>query len=236
MAGLMTAKKYADVVVSIDADLQDDVNAIDKMIDKYQEGYEIVYGVRSTRKMASRTKKVLSEGFYKFMNLLGVECVYNHGQTRLTSKRVLNELENYHEVNLFLRGIFPLIGFKTCVVSYDQKARFAGDSKYSIRKLAELAWDGITSFSVKPLRMICALGAIILGISIVALICSLIRQIAGGGMDGLAYVAISLWFIGGLQLFCLGIVGEYIGKIYREAKARPRYIIDQDLTAKKSEF
>ncbi len=229
LGGLMTAKNYADVVISMDADLQDDINAIDKMIEKYNNGCDIVYGVRSARKKDTFFKRVTAEGFYKFMKSLGVDCVYNHADYRLTSKRVLEEFSNYKEVNLFLRGMFPLVGFKSDVVYYERKERFAGESKYPLKKMLSFAWDGITSFSVKPLTLICTLGIIILLISIVIMIYSLIRKIMGATIDGWTFLVISIWFIGGLQMISIGIIGEYIGKIYSETKARPRYIISENL-------
>lgn len=229
LGGLMTAKNYADVVISMDADLQDDINAIDKMIEKYNNGCDIVYGVRSARKKDTFFKRVTAEGFYKFMKSLGVDCVYNHADYRLTSKRVLEEFSNYKEVNLFLRGMFPLVGFKSDVVYYERKERFAGESKYPLKKMLSFAWDGITSFSVKPLTLICTLGIIILLISIAIMIYSLIRKIMGATIDGWTFLVISIWFIGGLQMISIGIIGEYIGKIYSETKARPRYIISENL-------
>ncbi len=229
LGGLMTAKKYADVVISMDADLQDDINAIDEMIDKYYEGSDIVYGVRSARKKDTFFKRVTAEGFYKFMKVLGVDCVYNHADYRLTSKRVLDEFENYKEVNLFLRGMFPLIGFKSDIVYYERNERFAGESKYPLKKMLNFAWDGITSFSVKPLRFICFIGFIILFISICIMLYSLYRKIAGNTVDGWTFLSISIWFIGGLQMISIGIIGEYIGKMYNETKHRPRYIISENL-------
>ena len=236
LAGLMTAKEYADVVISMDADLQDDINAIDKMLDKYFAGKDVVYGVRSSRKKDSFFKRFTAETFYKFMKVLGVDCVYNHADYRLTSKRVLDELENYHEVNLFLRGMFPLIGFESDTVYYDRKERFAGKTKYPLKKMLNFAWDGITSFSVKPLRMICGIGFVILFISIAIIVYSLIRKITGNTVSGWTFLSISIWFIGGLQMICIGIIGEYIGKIYSEVKERPRYIILEDLTKKNKEI
>jgi len=229
LGGLMTAKKYADVVISMDADLQDDINAIDEMIKKYKDGNDIVYGVRSSRKKDSFFKRKTAEGFYKFMKALGVDCVYNHADYRLTSKRVLDELENFKEVNLFLRGMFPLVGFKSDVVYYERNKRFAGKSKYPIRKMFNFAWDGITSFSVKPLRLICTLGFIILLISIGIMIYSLVRYFTGNTVSGWTFLSISIWFIGGLQMISLGVIGEYIGKMYSETKSRPRFIISQNL-------
>ena len=232
LGGLMTAKEYADVIISMDADLQDDINAIDGMLKKYQEGNDIVYGVRSARKKDSFFKRVTAEGFYKFMKALGVDCVYNHADYRLTSKRVLEEFSNYKEVNLFLRGMFPLVGFKSDIVYYERNERFAGESKYPLKKMLNFAWDGITSFSVKPLRLICSLGFIILFISLAIMIYSLVRKLTGNTVDGWTFLSISIWFIGGLQMISIGIIGEYIGKIYSETKARPRYIISENLNRK----
>lgn len=229
LAGLMTAKEYADVIISMDADLQDDINAIDKMLEKYKEGNDIVYGVRSSRKKDSLFKRFTAETFYKFMKVLGVDCIYNHADYRLTTKRVLDELENYHEVNLFLRGMFPLIGFESDIVYYDRQARFAGKTKYPLKKMLNFAWDGISSFSVKPLRMICSLGFIILFVSIAIIIYSLIQKLIGNTVSGWTFLSISIWFIGGLQMISIGIIGEYIGKIYSETKQRPRYIILENL-------
>lgn len=232
LGGLMTAKEIADVIISMDADLQDDINAIDGMLEKYHEGNEIVYGVRSARKKDTFFKRVTAEGFYKFMKLLGVDCVYNHADYRLTSKRVLEEFSNYREVNLFLRGMFPLVGFKSDIVYYERNERFAGESKYPLKKMLNFAWDGITSFSVKPLRLICSLGFVILLISLIIMIYSLVRKLTGNTVDGWTFLSISIWFIGGLQMISIGIIGEYIGKIYGETKARPRYIIEEDLNRK----
>ncbi len=229
VAGLLTAKEYADVVISMDADLQDDINAIDEMMEKYYDGCDIVYGVRSSRKKDTFFKKVTAEGFYKFMSLMGVDIVFNHADYRLTSKRVLDNFENFKEVNLFLRGMFPLIGYKTDKVYYERAERFAGVSKYPLKKMLNFAWDGITSFSVKPLRFICVLGFIILFISILIMIYSLVQKIIGNTVDGWTFLNISIWFIGGLQMLSLGVVGEYVGKMYNETKARPRYIISENL-------
>ena len=233
LAGLMTAKENADVIISMDADLQDDINAIDKMLEKYKEGNDIVYGVRSSRKKDSFFKRFTAETYYKFMKKLGVDCVYNHADYRLTTKRVLDELENYHEVNLFLRGMFPLIGFESDIVYYDRQARFAGKTKYPLKKMLNFAWDGISSFSVKPLRMICSLGFVILFVSIAIIVYSLIQKLIGNTVSGWTFLSISIWFIGGLQMISIGIIGEYIGKIYSETKARPRYIILEDLNKEK---
>lgn len=229
VAGLLTAKEYADVVVSMDADLQDDINAMDEMLEKYLNGNDIVYGVRNKRDKDTFFKRVTAEGFYKFMKLMGVDIVFNHADYRLTSKRVLDEFGEFKEVNLFLRGIFPLIGFKEDIVYYERAERFAGVSKYPLKKMLNFAWDGITSFSVKPLRFICGLGFIILFISILIMVYSLIQKVFGNTVDGWTFLTISIWFIGGLQMISIGIIGEYIGKIYNETKERPRYIIEKDL-------
>ena len=232
LAGLLTAKDYADVVISMDADLQDDIDAIEKMIDKYHEGNDIVYGARSTRKKDSFFKRFTAETFYKLMKYLGVDCIYNHADYRLTSKKVLEEFSNFKEVNLFLRGMFPLVGFKSDIVYYERNERYAGNSKYPLKKMLNFAWDGITSFSVKPLRLICILGFIILFISIAIMIYSVIRKLTGNTVPGWTFLSISIWFIGGIQMISIGIIGEYIGKIYQETKRRPRYIISENLEEK----
>ena len=229
VAGLLTAKEYADVVISMDADLQDDINAIDEMLEKYYDGCDIVYGVRSARKTDTFFKRVTAEGFYKFMQMMGVDVVYNHADYRLTSKKVLNNFQDYKEVNLFLRGIFPLIGYKSDKVYYERAERFAGESKYPLKKMLNFAWDGITSFSVKPLRLICTLGFVILFISIIIMIYSLVRKLTGNTIDGWTFLNTSIWVIGGLQMISLGVIGEYVGKMYNETKARPRFIIAEDL-------
>ncbi len=229
LAGLMTAKKYADVVISLDADLQDDIDAIDEMLAKYAEGAEIVYGVRSSRQKDSTFKRVTAEGFYKFMHLMGVEVVFNHADYRLASKRVLDELENYHEVNLFLRGIFPLIGFKSEVVYYERGERCAGESKYPLKKMLGLAWDGISSLSIRPLRFITALGLIMAGLSALVLIYSIVVKVLGNAVSGWTFTVCSIWLVGGIQTFSIGVIGEYIGKIYSETKRRPRYCIAESL-------
>lgn len=232
LGGLLTAKNYADVVISMDADLQDDIDAIEKMIDKYHEGNDIVYGARSTRKKDSFFKRFTAETFYKLMKYLGVDCVYNHADYRLTSKKVLEEFSNFKEVNLFLRGMFPLVGFKSDIVYYERNERYAGNSKYPLKKMLNFAWDGITSFSVKPLRLICVLGFIILFISVAIMIYSIIRKLTGNTVPGWTFLSISIWFIGGIQMISIGIIGEYIGKIYQETKRRPRYIISENLEEK----
>lgn len=228
-AGLMTAKNYADIVISMDADLQDDINAIDEMIEKYNNGAQIVYGVRSSRKKDTAFKRITAEGFYKFMKLMGVEVVFNHADYRLTSKRVLEELENYGEINLFLRGMFPLIGFKTDIVYYERNERFAGSSKYPLKKMLSFAWEGITSFSVKPIKMILNIGIIMFVLSIIMIIYSIVSKCLGNTVDGWTFITCSIWLVAGIQMLSLGIVGEYIGKIYSETKRRPRFIISRNL-------
>ncbi len=229
LAGLMTAKNYADVVISMDADLQDDINAMDEMLDKYYQGNDIVYGVRSSRKKDTWFKRTTAEGFYKFMNKMGVDVVYNHADYRLTSKRVLDYLENYKEVNLFLRGIFPLIGFSSDIVYYERNERFAGESKYPLKKMLSFAWDGITSFSIRPIKLVLNLGIFIFAISILILIYCLIVKLFGYTVDGWTFIMCSIWIVAGLEMLSLGIIGEYVGKIYSETKARPRYIISRNL-------
>lgn len=229
LAGLMTAKNYADVVISMDADLQDDINTIDEMIAKYNNGCDIVYGVRSSRKKDSWFKKTTAQGFYKFMRFMGVEVVYNHADYRLTSKRVLDAFEDYKEVNLFLRGMFPLVGFKSDVVYYERKERFAGESKYPLKKMLNFAWDGITSFSVRPIRLILNLGIIMFIVSLLVLIYSLVVKLLGRTVDGWTFIVCSIWLVSGVQMLSLGIIGEYIGKVYSETKRRPRYIVMENL-------
>ena len=235
LAGLITAKKYADFVISMDADLQDDINAIDEMIEKYYEGNEIVYGVRSARKKDTFFKRFTAESFYKIMNKLGVEVVFNHADYRLTSKKVLDNLENFEEVNLFLRGMFPLIGYKSDIVYYERNERFAGESKYPLKKMINFALDGITSFSIKPIRLILNVGIIIFIISIIMIIYALINKIIGNTVSGWTFIVCSIWLIAGVQMMSLGVIGEYIGKIYSETKRRPKYIIEYNLEEKDSE-
>lgn len=232
LAGLMTAKKYADIVISMDADLQDDIDSINKMLDKYYEGCEVVYGVRSARKTDTWFKKTTAEGFYKFMKVMGVDIVYNHADYRLASKKVLDELENYREVNLFLRGIFPLIGFKSEVIYYERSERFAGESKYPLKKMLNFAWDGITSFSVKPIRLVLNMGLIMFIISIIVLLYCLVIKLLGHAVAGWTFIVCSIWIVGAVQMLAIGLIGEYIGKIYNETKARPRYIISHNLNEK----
>lgn len=229
LAGLMYAKDNCDISISMDADLQDDINVMDDMIKKYNEGSEIVYGVRNSRKKDSFFKRFTAEGFYKFMNLMGVEVVFNHADCRLMSKRALQELSNYKEVNLFLRGIIPQLGFKTSISYYERNKRVAGESKYPLKKMLMFAMDGITSFSIKPLRMIAFIGFIILICSIIAFIYSIVMKLLGNTVVGWTFIVCSIWLIGGIQMLSLGIIGEYIGKIYNETKKRPRYIIESIL-------
>lgn len=229
LGGLMTAKEYADMVISLDADLQDDIDVIDKFVEKYYEGCEIVYGVRSARKTDTFFKRFTAEGFYKIINMMGGEVVFNHADYRLMSKRALDEMENYKEVNLFLRGIVPMIGFKTDVVAYERHERFAGESKYPLKKMLALAVDGITSLSIKPIRFIVFLGMFIFVCSIAMLIYSLVQHFLGNTSIGWTSLIVSIWAIGGLQLLAIGVIGEYIGKIYLETKARPKYIIEKVL-------
>ena len=223
------AKKYADVVISMDADLQDDINAVDEMLDKYYEGKDIVYGVRSSRKKDTWFKKTTAQGFYKFMKMMGVDVVYNHADYRLTSKRVLDEFSNFKEVNLFLRGMFPLIGFESDVVYYERNERFAGESKYPLKKMLNFAWDGITSFSVKPIRLILSLGFIMLILSLLVLLYCIIVKILGHAVAGWTFIVCSIWLVAAIEMFAIGLIGEYIGKIYSETKERPRYIISENL-------
>ena len=232
LAGLMTAKKYADVVISMDADLQDDINAMDEMIEKYNNGKDIVYGVRSSRKKDTWFKKTTAQGFYKFMKMMGVDVVYNHADYRLTSKRVLDEFENFKEVNLFLRGMFPLVGYSSDVVYYERNERFAGESKYPLKKMLNFAWDGITSFSVKPIRLVLNLGILIFAISLLGLLYCLIVKLCGKAVTGWTFVVGSIWLVAGIQMLSIGIIGEYIGKIYSETKARPRFIVSENLEEK----
>lgn len=233
LAGLMTAKEYADMVISMDADLQDDINAVDDMIDKYLEGTDIVYGVRSSRKKDTFFKRATAEGFYKMMNTMGANTVFNHADYRLMSRRALEGLSRFQEVNLFLRGIVPMIGFSWDVVYYERGERFAGESKYPFGKMISFAVEGITSLSTRPIRMITGLGFIIFLVSIGILIYSLVRHYMGATIVGWTTLMVSVWAIGGLILLSLGVVGEYVGKIYLETKSRPRYIIEEILNQEK---
>ena len=232
LAGLMTAVQDADMIVSMDADLQDDIDAMDRMIDAYHEGYDVVYGVRSSRKTDSFFKRFTAEGFYKLMKLMGVDIVFNHADYRLMSKRAVEGLAQFSEVNLFLRGVVPQIGYPWTTVEYERAKRFAGESKYPFKKMLAFALDGITSFSIKPLRLILFLGAAIFIMSIVALLWALIASMCGVTVSGWTSLMCSIWMIGGIQLLSLGVIGEYIGKIYGETKARPRFIIERVLHEK----
>lgn len=227
LAGLMEAKDNCDITISIDCDGQDDINAMDKMVDEYLQGCEIVYGVRSERKSDTAFKRGTAQLYYKLLNLLGVEVVYNHADYRLLSSKVLNEFENFKEVNLFLRGMIPLVGFKSTSVSYERTPRMAGKSKYPLRKMLSLAFDGITSLSIKPIRIITTFGFLVAVISLVGIIWSVVVALIGKAVAGWASMVSIMCFLGGVQLLSLGIIGEYIGKIYLETKQRPRYIIEK---------
>ena len=227
LAGLMEAKDCCDITISIDCDGQDDINAMDQMIEEYYDGCEIVYGVRSNRETDTIFKRCTAQGFYKFLNAMGAEVVYNHADYRLVSSRVLQEFANYKELNLFLRGMFPLVGFKSTSVYYDRNERIAGESHYPLRKMLALAFDGITSLSVKPIRMITELGIIIAMLSFAGVIWSIVMALLGRTVAGWASMVCIVAFIGGVQLICTGVIGEYIGKIYMEVKHRPRYIISE---------
>ena len=220
-------KSNGDLVSIMDADLQDDIEAMDAFIEKYHAGNDIVYGVRSSRKKDSFFKRSTALAYYRFLQKMGVDIIYNHADYRLMSRRALEALADFKEVNLFLRGIVPLIGFQTAVVEYERSSRFAGESKYPLKKMLSFAIDGITSFSIKPIRMITALGFLIFAFSLIMLIYSIVIKITGHADSGWASLICSIWMIGGIQLLSLGIIGEYIGKIYNETKARPRYIIEE---------
>lgn len=229
MAGLEEASRYSDCVISIDADLQDDISVIKEFVIKYLEGYDVVYGVRKRRETDSFFKRTTAQMFYRLMEKMGLPLVYNHADYRLLSRRALNALLQYKEANLFLRGIVPLLGFKSAKVYYDRKERAAGESKYPLPKMLALALDGITSFSVKPIRLITAIGFISSLISFLAAVYVLVQKISADPVGGWASIMISLWFIGGLLLISIGLIGEYVGKIYEEVKGRPRYILEERL-------
>lgn len=232
LAGLMTVRDIADVAISMDADLQDDIDAMDEMLEKFHNGCDIVYGVRSKRATDTAFKRITAELFYKLMNMMGANTVYNHADYRLMSKRALDGLSEFHEVNLFLRGIVPMIGYQTDVVYYERSERFAGESKYPLKKMISFAMEGITSLSNKPIKMITNLGVFVFLMSFVILAYSLIRHFTGATITGWTTIIASIWAIGGLILLSLGVIGEYIGKIYMETKERPRYIIEQFLNDK----
>ncbi len=227
LAGLMEAKEYADITISIDCDGQDDIGAIEKMVDAYYDGNEIVYGVRSRRDTDTFFKRMTAESFYKLLHVLGAEVVFNHADYRLISAKVLKEFANFKEVNLFLRGLIPLLGFPSTSVYYERHERAAGKSHYPFRKMLALAFDGITSLSIKPIHMITGAGVLIALLSFCAVIWSVVRHYSGGTVAGWTSMTSIICLIGGLQLICLGVLGEYIGKIYLEVKARPRYIISE---------
>ena len=225
LAGLMTAKDRCDMAISMDADLQDDVDAVDAMVDKFQEGCDIVYGVRSSRAKDTFFKRFTAEGFYRLMSLMGAETVFNHADYRLMSRRALEGLSQFREVNLFLRGIVPMVGYPSAVVEYERGERFAGESKYPLKKMLSFAMEGITSLSTKPIRMVTGLGFLIFLVSIVMLATFIVKWALGMTVAGWASVICSVWAIGGLILLSLGVIGEYIGKIYLETKQRPRFLI-----------
>ena len=226
LAGLSHAAEHADVIISMDADLQDDIGAVDLMLEKYREGCEVVYGVRSSREKDTFFKRATAQGFYRFMQAMGVDIVYNHADYRLLSRRAAQALMSFTEVNLFLRGLVPLVGFKSDVVTYERGERFAGESKYPLKKMIAFALDGITSFSIKPIRMILTLGVVIFIISVLMLIYSLVSKLWGQTVSGWTSLVCSIWALGGIQMISLGVIGEYIGKIYNETKRRPRFIVE----------
>lgn len=227
LAGLMEARDRCDISISIDCDGQDDIDAMDKMVAEYLDGCDIVYGVRSSRETDSFFKRTTAQGFYKLLSKMGAEVVYNHADYRLLSARVLRELANFKEVNLFLRGMVPLVGFKSTCVEYARAERLAGESKYPIKKMLSLAADGITSLSVKPLRLITSFGVIVAALSFIGVIWAIVSALCGETVAGWASTTCIVCFVSGVQLMCLGIIGEYIGKIYLETKGRPRYIISE---------
>ena len=229
LGGMSTIVDDCDMIVTIDADVQDDVNAIDKMVDEYMNGAEVVYGVRDSRETDTFFKRFTAQGFYRLMNAMGVETVYNHADFRLMSSRAVKALLEFKEVNLFLRGIVPLVGFKTAEVTYDRAPRMAGESKYPLKKMLAFAFDGITSFSIKPIRLITALGAVTFILSILFAIYALISHATHHTVAGWTSTVLSVWFFGSLQLIAIGVVGEYIGKIYLETKGRPRFFIEKYL-------
>ncbi|MDD3218494.1 MAG: glycosyltransferase family 2 protein [Lachnospiraceae bacterium] len=229
LAGMTVAVNYADMLVSMDADLQDDINAMDEMIDNFQQGYEVVYGVRSERKKDTWFKRCTAQGFYKFMAFLGAEIVYNHADYRLMSKRAVEALLEFEEVHLFLRGIVPLIGYRWTTVAYERGERFAGESKYPLKKMISFAFDGITSFSIKPIRFVLNIGLLISAFSFVMLFWTLIEKFVGTTVPGWTSLMVSVWMLGGIQLICLGVIGEYVGKIYGETKKRPKFFIERTI-------
>ena len=229
MCGLMTLREEADAVISIDADLQDDIEVFDEMVQRYEEGCDVVYGVRSKRATDTFFKRFTAEGYYKVLDKMGAKVIFNHADFRLMSRRALRAFAEFRETNLFLRGMVPMIGYKSAIVTYERSERLAGESKYPLKKMLALAWEGITSLSTKPIKLITRLGLIIFLVSIVMLIYSLVRYFMGATDTGWASLMVSIWAIGGLQMMAIGIIGEYIGKIYLEAKRRPRYIVEEYL-------
>ena len=227
LAGLMEAKDQCDITISIDCDGQDDINAMDGMVDAYRDGCDVVYGVRSKRDTDTFFKRFTAESFYKLLNAMGAEVVFNHADYRLMSARVLQEFANFREVNLFLRGMVPLVGFKSTTVTYERHERIAGESHYPLSKMLALAFDGITSLSVKPIRMITGFGVFVAFISFLGVVWAVIQALLGHTVSGWASMTSIICFVSGVQLICLGVIGEYIGKIYMETKARPRYIISE---------
>ena len=226
LCGLMTLKDKADAVISIDADLQDDINTFDEMVAKFEEGCDVVYGVRSKRETDTFFKRFTAEAFYKILNHMGAKVIFNHADFRLMSKRALEAFSLYKETNIFLRGMVPLIGYKSDIVTYERSERLAGESKYPLKKMLALAWEGITSLSIQPIRVITWSGIIIFIVSLIMIIYSLVSFFIGASVSGWASTLCSIWALGGLQLLAIGIIGEYIGKIYLEAKRRPRYIVE----------
>ncbi|MGN1403512.1 MAG: glycosyltransferase family 2 protein [Ruminococcus sp.] len=235
LAGLMTVKDHCDMTISLDADLQDDIDAIDEMVEKYYEGNDVVYGVRNARDTDTFFKKFTAEGFYKVMKHMGADVVFNHADYRLMSRRALDGLSSFKEVNMFLRGIVPMIGYRSDKVYYARKERFAGTSKYPLKKMLSFAWEGITSLSTKPITLITRLGMLIFLVSIVMLIYSVVRHFMGATTTGWTSLIVSIWAIGGLQLLAIGIIGQYIGKVYLETKERPKYIVEQYLSDEDTE-
>lgn len=226
LAGLMTVRNLADMTISMDADLQDDIDAVDLMVDKYLEGFDIVYGVRDDRQTDSFFKRFTAEGYYKLLAAMGCEIVYNHADFRLMSKRAAAGLSSYHERNLFLRGIVPMIGYRTTSVTYKRGERLAGESKYPLKKMLALAWEGITSLSIRPIRLLTALGGCMVVLSLLFLLFCLVALCLGHTMLNWKIILFSIWFVGGCILLGVGIVGEYVGKVYMEVKARPRYFVE----------
>lgn len=232
LAGLTSVADLADAVISMDADLQDDINAIDGFISKYKQGCDVVYGVRSSREKDTFFKRFTAEGFYKLMSFLGVDIVFNHADYRLLSSRALQGLLEFKEVNLFLRGIVPMVGYKSDIVTYERAERFAGESKYPLKKMMSFAFEGITSLSIKPIRLIFSLGVGIFLISIAALIYSFVRYVSNNTVSGWTSLIMSIWLLSGIQLMAIGIIGEYIGKVYLETKERPKFIVEEFLNTK----